>query len=97
MHSQAVNRPDLRSTISRLEEAEDDLSHSERLLETASVGWFPAGRQVRHFVFGEGTDEAVELDAYPVEFDCEKDFLPGKARAGTELQLKTGKRPGNKG
>ena len=66
MHSQAVNRPDLRSTISRLEEAEDDISRSERLIETASGGWFPA---VRHFVFGEGMAEAAVPDAYPVEFD----------------------------
>ncbi len=66
MHSQAVNRPDLRSTISRLEEAEDDISRSERLMEIASGGWFPA---VRHFVFGEGMAEAAVPDAYPVEFD----------------------------
>ncbi|MCI9484848.1 MAG: hypothetical protein HFH27_10375 [Clostridiaceae bacterium] len=69
MHSQAVNRPDLRSTISRLEEAEDDISRSEGLMETASGGWFPAVRQVRRFVFGEGTAEAAVPDAYPVEFD----------------------------
>ncbi len=69
MHSQAVNRPDLRSTISRLEEAEDDISRSERLMEIASGGWFPAVRQVRRFVFGEGMAEAAVPDAYPVEFD----------------------------
>ena len=54
---------------SLLKEANDYISRSERLLASASEGRFPAGRRVRHFIFGEGTVEAVEPDAYLVKFD----------------------------
>lgn len=54
---------------SLLKEANDYISRSERLLASASEGRFPVGQRVRHFIFGEGTVEAVEPDAYLVKFD----------------------------
>lgn len=52
-----------------LKETKDYVDRSTRQLEAAGADRYPAGQRVRHFIFGEGTVEAVEADAYLIRFD----------------------------
>lgn len=54
---------------SLIKEAQNYAALSARMLEAASEDHYPAGQRVRHFIFGLGTVEAVETDAYLVRFD----------------------------
>lgn len=59
--------PEPKETL--LREAQEYADRSARLLEAAGEERFPIGQRVRHFIFGEGTVEAVDSEAYLVQFD----------------------------
>lgn len=51
------------------QEAKAYAARRARMLEAAGEDRYPVGQRVRHFIFGEGTVEAVEPEAYLVQFD----------------------------
>lgn len=51
------------------QQAKAYVERSTQLLEAAGAEHYPVGQRVRHFIFGEGTVEAVEPEAYQIRFD----------------------------